>query len=72
MSRSWSILFKFSRYSLTDHEKIALSESFVIPRKTVEYSESLGPSEMLFRDINSLEVINLNKECVKSRLRDSA
>ena len=25
---------------------------------------------MLFRDINSLEVINLNKECVKSRLRD--
>ena len=26
---------------------------------------------MLFRDINSLEVSNLNKECVKSRLRDS-
>ena len=27
---------------------------------------------MLFRDINSLEISNLNKECVKSRLRDSA
>ena len=27
---------------------------------------------MLFRDINSLEVSNLNKECIKSRLRDSA
>ena len=27
---------------------------------------------MLFRDINNLEVSNLNKECVKSRLRDSA
>ena len=27
---------------------------------------------MLFRDINSLEVSNPNKECVKSRLRDSA
>ena len=27
---------------------------------------------MLFRDINSLEVSNLNKECVKSRLPDSA
>ena len=26
---------------------------------------------MLFRDINSLEVINRNKECVKSRLQDS-
>ena len=27
---------------------------------------------MLFRDINSLGISNLNKECVKSRLRDSA
>ena len=26
---------------------------------------------MLFRDINSLEVINRNKECVKSRRQDS-
>ena len=26
---------------------------------------------MLFRDMNSLEVSNLKKECVKSRLRDS-
>ena len=25
-----------------------------------------------FRDINSLEIRNLNKECFKSRLRDSA
>ena len=27
---------------------------------------------MLFSDINTLEVINLNNECVKSRLGDSA
>ena len=26
---------------------------------------------MLFRDINSLKVNNLNNECVKSRLQDS-
>ena len=38
------------------------------PPKAVEYSEFLLPLEMLFRDINSLEVSNLNKECVKSRL----
>ena len=44
--------------------------SFAIPPKTIEYSEFLLPFEMLFRDVNSLEVSNLNKECVKSRLRD--
>ena len=44
---------------------------FAIPPKNVEYSEFLVPFEMTFRDIKSLEVSNLNKECVKSRLRDN-
>ena len=46
--------------------------SFAIPPKTIECSELLLPFEMLFRNISSLEVGYLNKECVKSRLRDSA
>ena len=29
------------------------------------------PFELLYRDVNSLEVYNLNKEIIKSRLRDS-
>ena len=68
------VIFNFSSYNLSDHEKIVLGKglSFAIPPKTIEYSEFLVPFEMLFRDINSLEVSNLNKECVKSRLRDSA
>ena len=45
--------------------------SFAIPPKTIECSEFLLPFEMLFRNINSLEVGYLNKECVKSRLRDT-
>ena len=55
-------------------KKIVLCKglSFAIPPKTTEYSEFLVPFEVLFRDINSSEVSNLNKECVKSRLRDSA
>ena len=68
----YKIIFNFSSYNLSDHEKIVLYKvlSFAIPPKTIEYSEFLVLFEMLFRDINSLEVSNLNKECVKSRLRD--
>ena len=68
------VIFHFLSYKLSDHEKIVLSKgiSFAIPPKTIEYSEFLVLFEMLFRYINSLKVNNLNKECVKSRLRDSA
>ena len=62
------VIINFSSYNLSDHEKICKGLSFAIPSKTIEYSEFLVPFEMLFRDINSLEVSNLNKECVKSRL----
>ena len=64
------VIFNFSSNKLSDHEKIVLSKglSFAIPPKTIEYSKFLVLFEMIFRDINSLEVSNLNKECVKSRL----
>ena len=67
------VVFNFSSYNLKDHEKIVLCKglSFAILPKTIEYSGFLAPFKMLFRDINSLEVSNLNKECVKSRLRDA-
>ena len=66
------VIFNFSNCNLSDHEKIVLPKGlrYAIPPKTIEYSEFLVPLEMLFRDINSLEVCNLNKERVKSRLRD--
>ena len=68
------VIFNFSSYNLSDHEKIVLCKglSFGIPLKTIEYSEFLVPFEMLFRYINSLEVSNHNKECLKSTLRDRA
>ena len=66
------VIFNVSSYTLSDHQKIVLSKglSFAIPPKTIEYSGFLVPFKMLFRDINSLEVSNLNKECVRSRLPD--
>ena len=58
------VIFNFSSYNLSDHEKIVLSKGliFVIPPKTIEYSKFLVPFEMLFRDINSFGVSNLNKQ----------
>ena len=46
--------------------------SFAIPSKTIKYSEFLPPFEILFRDINILEISSLNKICVKCRLWNSA
>ena len=68
------VTFNFSSYNLYHHEKIVLCKdlSFAIRSKTIENSDFLVPFEMLFRGSNNLEVSNLNKECVKSRLRDSA
>ena len=67
-------IFNFSRYYLYDHKKIVLCKGliFAIPPKTIECSEFLLLFEMQFRDIASIEISNFNKECVKSRHRDSA
>ena len=68
------VIFNFSSYNLNDHEKSVLYKglNFAIPPKAIEYSEFLLPFEMLFREITSFDIANFNKECVKSRLRDSA
>ena len=38
----------------------------------MNYANYMLPFELLYRDVDSLEVSNLDKEFVKSRLRDSA
>ena len=40
-----------------------------IPPIAIEYSEFLQLFEMLFRETNTLDIGNFNKECVKSRLQ---
>ena len=68
------VIFNFSSYNLNNHEKSVLCKglNFAIPPKAIEYSEFLLAFEMLFREITSFYIGNFNKECVKSRLRDSA
>ena len=44
----------------------------MIPPKNISYADFMELFELLYRDVNSLEVCNLDKEFIKSRLRDSA
>ena len=38
----------------------------------MNYADFMLPFELLYRDVNSIEVSNLDKEFIKTRLRDSA
>ena len=42
----------------------------MVPPKNTNYVDFMLPFEMLYRDVDSLEVSNLDKEFIKSRLRD--
>ena len=42
------------------------------PLKNINYSDYLLPSELLHRNVSSLEVSNLDEDFIKSRLSESA
>ena len=68
------VIFNFSGHFLNTTEKSLLSKglNFVIPPKNRNYADFMLPFELLYRDVDSLKVSNLDKEFIKSRLRDSA
>ena len=68
------VIFNFSSHVLNTTEKSLLSKglNFTILPKNINYADYMIPFELLYRDVNSLEVSNLDKEFIKSRLRDSA
>ena len=68
------VIFNFSAHVLNTTEKYFLIKglNFAIPPKNINYADFMLPFELLYRDVNSLEVFNLDKEFMKSRLRDSA
>ena len=45
---------------------------FTKPPRNINYADFLLPFKLLYRDVDSLEVSNLDKELIKSRFRDSA
>ena len=66
------VIFHFSGHVLNTTEKSLVSKGldFAIPPKNINYTDYMLP--FLYRDVDSLEVSNLEKEFIKSRLRDSA
>ena len=68
------MIFNFSDHVLNTTEKSLLSKglNFAIPPNDINYADFKLPFELLYRDVDSLEVSNLDKELIKSRLRDSA
>ena len=64
------VIFNFSGHVL----KSLLSKglNFAIPPKNINYADYMLPFELLYRNVDSLEVSNLDKDFIKSRLRDSA
>ena len=68
------VIFNFSGHVLSTTEKSLLSKglNFAIPPKNINYADYMLPFELLYGDVDSLEVSNLDKEFIKCRLRDSA
>ena len=68
------VIFNFSGHVLNTTENSRLSKglNFAKPPKNIKYDDYMLPFELLYRDVHSLEVSNLDKEFIKSRLRDCA
>ena len=66
------VIFNFSSHELNDDEKSLLCKglTFSIPPKHFDYLDHMLPFELLFRDINKIEIPNEDKGFMKSRLKD--
>ena len=64
------VIFNFSSLELSVDEKLLLCEdlNFSIPPKQLDYADHMLPFELLFRDINKNEMLNEDKEFIKTRL----
>ena len=60
----WFLIFNFSSHVLNTTEKSLLSKGldFAIPRKNINYADCMIPFELLYRDVDSLDVSNLDKQ----------
>ena len=71
---SEKVIFNISTHELTDDEKLLPRKglNFAIPPKRLDYADHMLPFELLFRAINKHEMLNEEKEFIKTRLKDSA
>ena len=68
------VIFNYSSHVLTESEKSLLCKglNFAIPPDKLEYSDFLLPFELLYRDIQNLDVTDQKKQHLKARIKDSA
>ena len=68
------VIFNFLCHVLNTTEKSLLNKglNFAIPPKNINYTDYMLLFELLYREVDPLEVSNLDKEFIKSRLRDYA
>ena len=66
------VIFNYSSNVLTESEKILLCKglNFAIPPDKLEYSDFLLPFELLYRDIQNLDVTDQKKQLLKARIKD--
>ena len=68
------VIFNYSSHVLTESEKSLLCKAlnFAIPPDKLEYSDFLLPFELLYREIQNLDVTDQKKQILKARIKDSA
>ena len=67
-------MFNFSSHQLTEYEKSLLTKglNFAIPPKNLNYADYMLPFELLFRDIDLLDIPRTDRDFIQGRLRDCA
>ena len=68
------VIFNYSSHVLTKNKKILLCKglNFDIPPDKLKYSDFLIPFELLYREIQDLDVTDQKKQLLKARIKDSA
>ena len=66
------VLFNFSSYQLSEHEKSLLSKglNFAISPKNLNYADYMLPFELLFRDIDLLDIPRTDRDFIQGGIRD--
>ena len=66
--------FNYSSHILAESDKSLLCKglNFGIPPTTLEYADYLLPFELLSRDIHNVDISNVKKEVLKTRIKDCA
>ena len=68
------VIYNFSKHNLTEAEKSVLCKGlqFALPPRKLEYADYMVSFELLFRDITTTNLSNIQNETIKSKFRDTA